>query len=174
MPTGTVIDPTSTYGYVDCLGGNAALIDAFNISSPGTETENGPLSALGGTAIYGSNTMGLSTDGKLMYVVGTFSGSVETASVSGLNVTDAGCSTGNLSLPGYGSQWIYPGTINALGTSVAARGGAIVTEAGFGLSGNNSFMITITIGKGGCLATGVQGTDPNSEFALSGASYLAP
>jgi hypothetical protein len=175
LPTGTAIDSTSTYGYVDCLGGTAALIDAFNISAPGTITESGPLNSLGGTPIYGSNTMGLSNDNKLMDVNGTFSGSVETVKVSGLTLTDAGCASGNVSLPGYGSTWIYPGTINVLGSSAASAGGAVVTEASFGYT-SDSYEQELINTTGNCLAThGTQGSNGGASYlALSGASYLKP
>jgi len=175
LPTGIAIDPSSTYVYLDCLGGQATLIDAFNISAPASETESGPLSALGGTAIYGSNTMGLSNDGKLMDVVGTFSGSVETASVSGLTVTDAGCPSGNVSLPGYGSTFIYPGSINVLGSSASGAGGAVVTEASFGYT-TSSYEQELINSTGSCLTVhGTAGSNNGASYlALSGASYLRP
>jgi len=184
LPTGTatfVNTVTNTdYGYVDCSGAQAALIDAFNFTTPGTITENGPLSALGGTAIYDSYSMGISVDGHLMDILGTFSGSVETANVSnvsGVTVTDAGCPTGNLSLPGYGSTWTY-GTIDVLGSSLTMSGGAVVTEGSFGLttSSYEQELVNSNSNSHPCLSLyRTQGSNNGaSDLALSGASFFTP
>jgi len=169
MPTGVAIDPTSVYVYMDCLGGEAATIDAYNVNTPAQTVTNGPLNAAGGTAIYASNTMGLSPDGKILYIVGTFSGSVETASVNGTTVRANNCR--NTSLPGYGTQWIYPGSIN-VGGGKTGGDGAVVAEAGFGYTADSYIEFLTSSGRepNVCVSAEKQGTDTNSEYGLSAAS----
>ena len=164
-PTGVAIDPTSTYVYMDCGGTSGAVIDAYNVSAPGTTVTNGPLMAAGGPQVYGSNTMGLSANGVALYIVGTFRGAVESAKVSGTAVTANSCS--NVSLPGVGSQWIYAGSINVVGPGAGV--GAVVTESGIS---PGSFVELLKIGTGNCLSDFRQGTETNSFYALSGASYF--
>ena len=108
-------------------------------------------------------------------IVGTFSDSVETATPNGTSVVDAGCPSGNVTLPGGyfagGTQWIYAGSINVLGKIGANKGGAVVAEAGFGET-NYNYVQELRNGEGNCLDVGRQGTDTNSDLGLSAASIL--
>ena len=170
-PTGVSIDPTSAYVYMDCVGDVSATIDAFNVNTPAQTVTNGPLTAVGGTPIHASMTMGLSPDGKILYIVGTFSGSVETASVSGTTVEANACP--NASLPGYGQQWLYPGTINVDGGSAGGEG-AVVAEAGVGYTARSYIELLKSSGHepNVCVSPEKQGTDPNSEYGLSAATIV--
>jgi len=170
QPTGVAIDPSSLYVYMDCFGGVTATIDAYNVNTPAQTVTNGPLNAAGGKAVYGSNTMALSPDGKILYIVGTFSGSVETAQVNGTSVEANSCR--NASLPGYDSQWLYPGSIN-VGGGKAGGDGAVVAEAGYGYTANSYIEFLTSSGSEPdiCVSPDKQGIDTNSEFALSAASY---
>lgn len=175
LPTGVAYSPDSKFAYLDCLVSiYGAVIDAFYVDTPQTTVTNGPLMALGGTAIFGSNTLGISVDGQLMDIVGTFSGSVETAVLSGTAVTDGGCATGNVSLPGFATQWVYPGTINVLGSSRSFAGGATIEEAGFGVTSAYSYVQSLLNVQGACLTILSQATNPNSTYVLSGVSFLKP
>lgn len=164
-PTGVAIDPTSTYIYMDCGGAAGAVIDAYSVSAPGTTVTNGPLMAAGGRPAYGSNTMGLSANGAALYIVGSLSGSVQSANVSGTAVTANSCS--NVTLTGVGSQWIYAGSINVVGPGAGV--GAAVAESGLPPS---SFVELLKIGQGNCLSNFRQGMESNSYYALSGASFF--
>jgi len=167
-PTGVAIDPTSTYVYMDCGGSTGAVIDAYNVSTPGTTVTNGPLVAAGGPGVFGSNTMGLSANGAAIYIVGNISGSAESANVGGTAVAANSCS--NVSLPGFGSVWMYAGSINVFGSGSGI--GAAVAESGISPS---SFVQVLTSGAGNCLTITKQaGREQNSYFALSGASYYVP
>jgi hypothetical protein len=169
-PVGVAISPDSSTVYLDCLyGEDGALIDVFTAANPSVTITNGPLTAAGGTPINGSVTMGLSPNGKVLYIVGTFSGSIESASVSGTSVTSNSCS--NLLMPGYNDQWIYPGTISVLGSG--AGQGLAIPETAFGNT-PDSYLELLRIDASDCLNPVIQGTDANSLHALSGASYLRP
>jgi hypothetical protein len=170
IPTGVAVNPTGSYAYMDCVGTAPATIDAFKVSTPNVTVTN-TLSAKGGTAIVGSVALGLSSDGKLMDILGWYSGAVETALVDGTTITDAGCPSGNVSLPGYGSTWLTPGTINVLGTSASGGGGAVVAEAGWGQS-KKSYVQELFNTPNFCLSIGPLGTDPNSEFGVSATSVI--
>lgn len=168
VPIGIAISPDSSTVYVDCLyGENGAVIDAFTAANPSVSVTNGPLTAAGGLILRGSVTMGLSPDGTVLYIVGTFSGVVESANVSGTSVTPNSCD--NLLLPGYNSQWIYPGTISVLGSG--AGQGLAIPETAFGHT-PDSYLELLTIDANHCLTAVQQGTDKNSKHALSAASYL--
>jgi hypothetical protein len=170
VPVGIAISPDSSFVYLDCLyGENGALIDAFAAADPSVTVTNGPVTASGGVPINGSVTMGLSPDGTILYIVGTFSGSLESANVSGTSVTANSCT--NLLLPGYNSQWIYPGTISVLGEG--AGEGLVIPETAFGNT-PDSYVQLVKIEANQCLEAVAQGTDANSLHALSGASYLKP
>ena len=170
VPVGIAISPDSSTVYLDCLyGENGALIDAFKAADPSVTVTNGPLTAAGGTPINGSVTMGLSPNGAVLYIVGTFSGSIESANVSGTSVTPNSCI--NLLLPGYNSQWIYPGTISVLGSG--AGQGLALPETAFGNT-PDSYLELVKVDANNCLTAVQQGTDANSLHALSGASYLKP
>jgi hypothetical protein len=170
VPVGVAISPDSSTVYLDCLyGGDGAVIDVFTAANPSVTVTNGPLTAAGGTPINGSVTMGLSANGAVLYIVGTFSGSVESANVNGTSVTPNSCT--NLLMPGYNSQWIYPGTISVLGSG--AGKGLTIPETAFGNT-PYSYVELLEIGADQCLTAVKQGTDGNSLHALSGASYLKP
>jgi hypothetical protein len=170
VPTGIAISPDSSTVYMDCLVPvNGAVIDAFTAANPSVTITNGPLTAAGGTPINGSITMGLSANGAVLYISGTFSGSIESTNVSGTSVTPNNCS--NVLLPGYNSQWIYPGTVSVLGS--AAGKGLTIPETAFGNT-PYSYVELIKIDDNHCLTAVKQGTDANSLHALSGASYLKP
>jgi hypothetical protein len=170
LPIGIAISPDSSTVYMDCLVSvNGAVIDVFTAANPSVTLTNGPLTAAGGTPINGSITMGLSANGTALYIVGTFSGSIESTNVSGTSVTANGCS--NVTPPGYNSQWIYPGTISILGSG--AGKGATVPETAFGNT-PDSYIELLKIDASNCLSAVKQGTDSNSLHALSGASYLRP
>lgn len=170
VPTGIAISPDSSTVYMDCLVAvNGAVIDAFTAANPSLTVTNGPLTAAGGTPINGSITMGLSANGAVLYISGTFSGSIESTNVSGTSVTANGCS--NLLPPGYNTQWIYPGTVSVLGSD--AGKGLAIPETAFGNT-PYSYVELIKIDANNCLTAVKQGTDANSLHALSGASYLKP
>lgn len=167
-PVAIAISPDSSTVYLDCVyGENGALIDAFTAANPSVTVTNGPLIAAGGTPINGSVTMGLSPDGKVLYIVGTFSGAIESANVSGTSVNADSCS--NLLLPGYNSQWIYPGTVDVIGSG--AGQGLAIPETAFGHT-PDSYLELVRIDGNHCLHAVSQGTDRNSLHALSGDSYL--
>ena len=168
VPIGIAISPDSSTVYLDCLvGENGAVIDAFAVKNPSVTVTNGPLTAAGGTPINGSITMGLSANGRVLYIVGTFSGSIESADVSGTAVTANGCD--NLLMPGYNAQWIYPGTVSVLGSGGGQ--GLAVPETAFGNT-PDSYVELLAINANHCLTAVKQGTDANSLHALSGASFL--
>lgn len=170
VPIGIAISPDSSTVYMDCLyGENGAVIDAFSAADPSVTVTNGPLKAAGGAPVRGSVTMGLSPDGKVLYIVGTFSGAIESADVSGTSVTANSCI--NLVMPGYNLQWIYPGTVSVLGAG--AGKGLAIPETAFGHT-PDSYLELLTIDANHCLTAVKQGTDSNSLHALSGASYVKP
>src|SRR5580698_866636 len=170
VPVGIAISPDSSTVYLDCLyGENGALIDVFTAANPSVTVTNGPITAAGGTPINGSVTMGLSADGTVLYIVGTFSGAIESTNVSGTSVTANSCS--NLLMPGYNSQWIYPGTISVLGPGAGEV--LAIPETAFGNT-PDSYLKLLRIDANHCLTAVKQGTDANSLHALSGASYLKP
>jgi hypothetical protein len=168
-PVGIAISPDSSTVYLDCLYGlDGALIDAFTAVNPSVTVTNGPITAAGGTAVNGSVTMALSPNGKVLYIVGTFSGALESANVSRTSVTANGCA--NIEMPGYNTQWIYPWTISVLGTG--AGQGASIPETAFGNT-PDSYVELLAIDGNNCLVPMVQGTDTNSLHALSGAAYFS-
>jgi hypothetical protein len=170
VPVGIAISPDSSIVYLDCLvGSNGAVIDVFTAANPGVTITNGPLTAAGGTPINGSVTMDLSKNGKILYIVGTFSGSIESTDVSGTAVMANSCS--NVTPPGYNSQWIYPGTIDVLAPGAGSV--AAIPETAFGNT-PDSYVELLKIDSQHCLTAFKQGTDANSMFALSGASHLKP
>jgi hypothetical protein len=170
VPTGVAISPDSSTVYMDCqYASDGAVIDVFTAANPSVTVTNGPLTAAGGTPVNSSITMALSPDGAVLYIVGTFSGAIESANVSGTSVTPNSCS--NLVPPGYNSQWIYPGPINVLGTG--AGQGFVIPETAFGNT-PDSYAEVIKIDANNCLTAVKQGTDANSLHALSGASYVKP
>ena len=75
------------------------------------------------------------------------------------------------SLPGYSSQWIYPGAIN-VGGGKTGGDGAVVAEAGFGYTANSYIEFLTSSGRepNVCVTPEKQGTDTNSEYGLSAAS----
>lgn len=168
VPVGIAISPDSSTVYLDCLyGEDGALIDTFAVSNPRVTITNGPINAAGGTPVNGSVTMGLSPDGTVLYVVGTFSGAIESTNVSGTSVTPNSCS--NFVPPGYNSEWIYPGTIDVLGTG--AGQGLAIPQTAFDNT-PDSYLELLRIDSKHCLSAVTQGTDANSMYALSGASYV--
>jgi hypothetical protein len=167
-PVGIAISPDSSTVYLDCLyGEDGALIDTFAVSNPSVTITNGPINAAGGTPVNGSVTMGLSPDGTVLYVVGTFSGAIESTNVSGTSVTPNSCS--NFVPPGYNSEWIYPGTIDVLGAG--AGQGLAIPQTAFDNT-PDSYLELLRIDSKHCLSAVTQGTDANSMYALSGASYV--
>jgi len=168
VPIGIAISPDSSMVYMDCLyGENGAVIDVFTAADPSVTVTNGPLTAAGGVPVSGSVTMALSPDGKVLYIVGTFSGAIESTDVNGTSVTANSCT--NLVMPGYNSQWIYPGTVGVLGSG--AGKGLAIPETAFGKT-PDSYIELVKIDANHCLTAVKQGTDANSMHALSGASYL--
>jgi hypothetical protein len=168
IPIAVAISPDSATVYMDCLyGENGAVIDAFSASNPGVTVTNGPITAAGGRPVQGSVTMGLSPDGSILYINGTFSGAIESANVSGTSVTANGCN--NIVPPGYDQQWIYAGTVSVLGTG--AGQGLAIPQTAFGNT-PDSYLEMFRITKSNCLIAVEQGTDTNSLHALSGSSYV--
>jgi hypothetical protein len=168
VPIGIAISPDSSTVYMDCLyGENGAVIDAFTAADPSVTVTNGPLTAAAGVPVNGSITMALSPNGKVLYIVGTFSGAIESTDVSGTSVTANGCT--NLVMPGYNSQWIYPGTVSVLGSDAGKA--LAIPETAFGNT-PDSYVELVKIDANHCLTAIRQGTDANSMHALSGASYL--
>jgi hypothetical protein len=167
-PVAIAISPDSSTVYLDCLyGENGAVIDVFTAANPSVTVTNGPITAAGGTPVNGSVTMSLSPNGKVLYIVGTFSGVIESANVNGTSVTANNCD--NFLMPGYNSQWIYPGTISVLGTG--AGQGLSIPEVAFGNT-PDSYVQLLKIDANNCVSATTQGTDANSKHALSGATYL--
>ncbi len=170
VPVGIAISPDSSAVYLDCLyGENGALIDAFTVSNAGVTVTNGPINAAGGTPVNGSVTMGLSPDGTVLYIFGTFSGAIESTNVNGTSVTPNSCS--NFVPPGYNSEWIYPGTIDVLGSG--AGQGLAIPQTAFDTT-PDSYLELLRIDAKHCLSAVTQGVDANSMYALSGASYVKP
>ncbi len=166
VPAGLQVNANGTILYADDLGGNAALFDAWKISSScalSADVTSGPLSG----SIYGSNTFSLSPDGTKAYVVGTFSGTLQTVKVASQTVTATSCA--DLSLSGYGSNWIYPGS-SGVATSTTTGGGLAVALGGFGYGTGISYVQTAKVSSAGCLTAGTQAND-NSETLLSLATF---
>lgn len=118
-----------------------------------------------------SNVMALAPNGTTVYIVGTYSGSLQTLTFNPTNGTLAYLNNcDNPSLAGYNTQWYYPGNVALAGTS--GTGTALfVAEGGFGANGNNSYIGVLSASTTGCLKYVKQGTDPNSQWLESIASY---
>jgi hypothetical protein len=153
--------------YADDLGGNPALFDAWNIGSGcalSGDTTSGPLNG----SIYGSHTFNISPDGTCSFVIGTYSGTIQTDAISGKSVSNTSCS--DVDMPGYESTWSYPGqggvALNSGGTAEI-----FIAEGSFGLSGN-SFVGEFSISKSGCMMAASQ-VDDATMYLLSLATYTA-
>ncbi len=154
--------------FADDIGSTTALYDSWPLNSSnctlGTDTLSGPLSG----SIFASDAFSVSPNGKLIYTVGTFSGTVQTDSVSGNTVANTNCA--DYSLTGYGTTFLYPGLSGvAVGTTTGT--GLAVAEGNFGANQNGtSFVETMKINASGCLTKGAQ-TKDSSIYLLSLATY---
>ncbi len=156
--------------FADDAGGTQALFDSWKINadcSLGRNVTSGPLRG----TIYGSNTFNISPNGKYIYTIGTFSGTVQTDEIRGQSVVNTRCPDQNLL--GYGDTWIYPGEGGLQNNERGNGGWQFLAEGSFGLS-NNSYIGVNAISARGCLtntqkrdARGtVDGTYPDSSIYL--------
>ncbi len=163
----TDLQTNGTYLYADDLGGTTFLVDVWSLNSNCSLTNNvtnGPLS----DSLYGSNTMSLSPNGAYLFGVGTFSGTVTTADVSGSSVTSSSCT--DVSLPGYGSSWIYPGASALQNNNKGAGGWQFIAEASFGYTSTSYVAINDIDSSNGCLTYNTNVAE-GSEYTLSLASH---
>jgi hypothetical protein len=151
----------------DDLVGDSALYDTWTIGSNCTLSDDLTSGPLGGS-IYGSNTFNTSPDGTCSFDIGTFSGTMQTDVIGADGSLIASSVCEDVSMPSYGSTWIYPGQ-GGLALNSGGTAEIFVAEGSFGYSAN-SFVGEFSISKSGCMKAGAE-VDDASMYLLSLATY---